>query len=200
MKKYKVYNEIESLINSDFQEYIILDGYRSIYKSKLCEYLCEKNHYSFQECTFEEFMDKKPYLDKDKKMIYVNDYLTEYGRIFNNYERDILSNLPNTNNLIVFNTDNINKIKFKDDAINNKFRIIQFPLLLKENYSYYIFKIIEYYGYHEFMYQIDWCKYNIHKLGAERLKMLLFEIDYTIRKSKDSRISDVTIQDLTGCI
>ena len=180
LKKDKIYSELTNLIKSESHKTIILNGDRTPLKKNFCKSLSELNNYNFEEYTFDSFIEKLPFLEKDKTLIYVNDFLIGNGRILNHIEENRLLHIPETSNLVVLQSDNIESIPLKDNVVVRQFNILQFPKLIKKEIIRYIYDIILLYHYNDDLFLLNWNQYDIEKLDFEKINILLFEINRMI--------------------
>jgi hypothetical protein len=159
---------------------IILESNNIYVKKKFINIL--SNHLNIEkiDISFNDFILNKLHLNNDNKLIYVYDFLLKNGRILNYYEFVFLKYLKKTNNLIIFNSDNMNEIKFKDYDIIDLYPIYSISSIKKE-FIRYIEYIIEKYNYHKDIKSINWFKYDIDKLNFEKINILLYELNNLIK-------------------
>lgn len=189
LKENRITKEISELMYLHYNEAIILNGDKTLLKRDYCKLLCDMNNFNFIEYDFKEFMDKTPYNQYDKTMFYINDFLIDHGRIINFEDETKLLNIPKTSNLLILQTDNLEKIPVKDINLIRKFKILEFPKIDKKEIINYIYNIINYYNYSEDLYMINWNKYkNLEDLNLEKLNILLFEIDTMIKDKVEVHI------------
>ena len=181
-RKYE-YKQLMDLINSNEKRPILLNGHKTCFKKDFCKIFCEVNNITFREYTFDTFIFELPYKKYQNNIIYVSDFYIDNGRIFNQYEEYILSNLVQTNNLIIFESEII--------ETNEKFqnmKKIDFAQITKEDIEKYIYYAISFYKYHSSMNLLNWRSYDIDKLDIEKINLLLFTLNdmftqyYTLRK------------------
>ncbi len=177
LKKYNIYQEINSLFKNKNNYPMILNGEKNKIKRDFCKYMCVLNNYEFKEYNFDNFILKSPYLSEENTLLYVNDFLIGNGRIFNHYEEEKILHLPQTNNIIILQSDNIESIPFKDHNIVKRYKLLEFPKLVKKDIINYIYDIIDLYNYDNNMYILNWSEYNLENIELEYLNMLLFEVD-----------------------
>lgn len=183
LKKTEIYNSISKLIEIKNNDPTILDGEKTKIKRDYSKMVCDINNFNFEEYTFEDFISKLPYNIHDKTMIYVNNFLVENGRILNHYEEDKLLNIPKTDNIILFETENLKNISLKDNNLIRKFNILNFPKVSKKDICCFIYDVINKNDYDENLYLLNWIEYdNIDKLNFEEIQILLFEINNLIKK------------------
>ena len=189
LKENRITKEISELMYLHYNEAIILNGDKTLLKRDYCKLLCDMNNFNFIEYDFKEFMDKTPYNQYDKTMFYINDFLIDHGRIINFEDETKLLNIPKTSNLLILQTDNLEKIPVKDINLIRKFKILEFPKIDKKEIINYIYNIINYYNYSEDLYIINWNKHkNLEDLNLEKLNILLFEIDTMIKDKVEVHI------------
>jgi hypothetical protein len=179
--KKDIYSKLFDIFKKDFKTPIILDGCKTHLKKDFCKIFCEINNISFKEYTFNSFLLTKPHLLYEYNMLYINDYLIGNGRILNDIENETLRSIPKNNNIIIFESINIDTIPYKDSHINQLFNIIKFPSITKKEIVYYINDIINEYNYDDNLFLLNWLSYDIEELNLEKINMLLFELDLMIK-------------------
>ena len=184
LKKNNIYTELNNLFIEKEDKNIILDGENFFLKKYLCKELCKINKHKFLEYSFNQFICESPHINNDNSLIYINDFMIKNGRIFNHYEEDRLLNMRKSNNVIIFQSDNIEQIPFKDNRIIKRFKKLQFPNLEKKDLIHYIYDIVEKYNYDDNLYLLNWSQYNIDKLNIEHINMLIFEINNMFYEGK----------------
>jgi len=177
IRKSNTYHTMEKLIKNKYDSPIILDSSQFLLKKEIIESITFSNRMSFTELSFEEFMINMPHLMYKNTIIYIPDYLIKYGRIFNEYENMILENINSNSNIIIFGSENVDVIPFKDDRINKQYKIIEFPRINREDMIFYIFDKIEEHQYDKYLYFIPWDKIELEKLNYELINILLFELE-----------------------
>jgi len=177
LKNKSVYNIFNDFLKLDLKEPIIFDSIKSPLKKDFCKIVSELNDIQFKEYTFDCFIMELPYVNNKNSILYVNDFLIGHGRILNHYEENILLNLGKNSNLIVFQSDDIKSISFKDTNIIRHFPIINFPEINKKEIIQYIYDIITINKYNNDLYNLNWIKYDIEKLDLEKLNILLYELN-----------------------
>ena len=185
LKKKAIYGILDKLILSNTKEPIILNGNKSPFKKDICKYISDINNVAFKEYRFDSFMLEFPHVHNENSLIYVNDFLVGNGRIFNHYEENVISNLNKNSNLIVFQSDNIDTIAFKDANIIRKFMTINFPEITKKEIVQYIYDTITINNYDSNLYCINWIKYNIQNLGFEKIDKLLKNTNTMFKQDLD---------------
>jgi hypothetical protein len=184
-KNKSIYSIFNDLIKIENKEPIILNGDKTPFKKDFCRYISNINNIPFKEYSFHTFMTEFPHINNDKSLLYIDDFLIGNGRILNHYEENILLNLNRNSNLIVFQSDNIQTIPFKDQLIIRRFPIIQFPEIKKKDIVQYIYDTITLYNYDPNLYTINWSIYNIDNLDFEKINILLFELDHMNKNNID---------------
>jgi hypothetical protein len=177
LKKYNIYSDINKLLKKEYNNPLILNGDKTLLKRDFCKYMCIMNDFNFKEYNFDNFILDSPYLSEYNTLLYVNDFMIGNGRIFNHYEEEKILHLPQTSNVIILQSDNIENIPFKDNNIVKRYNVLQFPKITKKDIVNYIYEIIEAYNYDTNMYILNWSEYNLEKIELEYLNMLLFEIN-----------------------
>jgi hypothetical protein len=175
------FNKINKILQQNIKSIIILEGNNNILKKNMCETLSYLNYVNFYEYSFDSFILSKPYLKNKNSIIYINNFLlSEHkGRILNEDEYTILKNLPKSTNLIIFNANNIKKMKYIDNIIN----IFPIISLIKLNINInHINKAIKKYKYDNKLLNINWTEYNIELLSFEKINILLYEINKIINE------------------
>ena len=189
LKKNNIKKELSNMISTDNYEPVILDGEKTILKKDYCKLLCEMNNFNFKEYSFDQFINYKPYYRYERTLLFVNDFLVDNGRILKYNEENELLQIPETNNLIILQSDNIDTIPLKDSKLLKNFRILSFPKITKKDIIEYIYKVIDYNNYSDDLYIINWNNYkNIENLDFEKLNILLFDIDIMIKNKNDKKI------------
>jgi len=186
LKNKSIYHVFNDVIKQDLKNPIIFDSIKSPLKKDFFKIISELNDIPFKEYTFDYFMMEHPHVNNKNSILYVNDFLVGHGRILNHYEENILLNLNKNSNLIVFHSDNINLIAFKDTNIIRHFPIINFPEINKKEIIQYIYDIITVNKYNDDLYNLNWNKYDIEKLNLEKLNILLYELNNTSKNNLDS--------------
>ena len=190
LKNKSIYHVFNDVIKQDLKNPIIFNGIKSPLKKDFFKILSELNDIPFKEYTFDYFMMEHPHVNNKNSILYVNDFLVGHGRILNHYEENILLNLNKNNNLIVFQSDDINLIPFKDTNIIRHFPIINFPEIKKKEIIQYIYDIITLNKYIDDLYILNWIKYDIENLDLEKLNILLYEINNISKNILDSNNLD----------
>lgn len=186
LKNKNIYYVFNDVVKQDLKNPIIFDSIKSPLKKSFFKIISELNDIPFKEYTFDYFMMEHPHVNNKNSILYVNDFLVGHGRILNHYEENILLNLNKNNNLIVFHTDDINSIAFKDTNIIRHFPIINFPEINKKEIIQYIYDIITINKYNDDLYNLNWIKYDIEKLDLEKLNILLYKLNNLDKNNLDS--------------
>ena len=181
-----IYIELKKNIKMEKNLPIILNGEKTPLKKDFCKIFCNVNNISFQEYTFDEFINQINKLDKENNVIYINDFMINHGRIFNSYEIDILLSLSKMKSLIIFQVDNLEKISFKNNKIINYCKILNFTNLNKLEIQNFIYNSINYYSYSKELFLLNWTFYDIDKIDTESILILLNEVNNMILTYKIS--------------
>lgn len=201
LKENRITKEISELMYLQYNKAVILNGDKTLLKRDYCKLLCDMNNFNFVEYNFREFLDETPYNDNHRTMFYINDFLIDNGRIINFEDENKLLNIPETSNLLILQSDNLEKIPIKDINLIRKFKILEFPKVEKKEIVNYIYSIIDYYNYSEDLYIINWNKHkNLEDLNLEKLNILLFEIDSMIKEKVDIVIINNSIDYLINSL
>lgn len=184
LKKNQIYFNINNLFTESEDKNVILNGENFFLKKHLCKELCKINKYKFLEYSFNQFICESPHINNDYSLIYINDFMIKNGRIFNDFEEHRILNIPKSTNIIMFESDNIDQIAFKDERIIKNFKMLQFPKLEKKDLIHYLYDNIEKYNYDDNLYLLNWAEYNIQKIDIEHLNILLYELNDMFKKNK----------------
>lgn len=185
VKKHNSYRILSNVLDEQSKIPIILDGKNEAYKKEVCQVISYTKKKQFIEVSYDTFLKEVPFLKYNNSLIYVNDFLIKNGRIFNEYETNLLNGIYNDSNMIVFNSDDLNNIYFKDDSIIKNYQLIKFPQIKKKYILLYIKNIIKKYNYHEYLYSLPWTDICLENLNFEMINMLIFELS-TIKKQYKS--------------
>lgn len=196
---FKFFLKNKFIININNPKPIIVDSKVELLKKNYLFYLSKINNIQIKEYTFDKFILEKPYLTFSNILIYINDFLPKKGRVFNSYEKDILLNFKNNNNLIIFNSKSINNIK--DKNLIKNFDIYRFPKLSKIDIINYIYDIIDIEKYDNALYILNWNNYiNIEKINIEKINILLFEINNMFQNNIPLNIIHDSINDIINSL
>ena len=196
---FKFFLKDKFIININNPKPIIVDSKVELLKQNYLFYLSKINNIQIKEYTFDKFILEKPYLTFSNILIYINDFLPKTGRVFNSYEKDILLNFKNNNNLIIFNSKRINNIK--DKNLIKKFDIYKFPQLSKIDIINYIYDVIDIEKYDNALYILNWNNYiNIEKINIEKINILLFEINNMFQNNIPLNIIHDSINDIINSL
>lgn len=176
IKKKNTYNQLINLINDNEERPIILNGNKTLFKKDFIKIFSEVNNLTFREYTFNRFILDLPHKKYRGNVIYISDFFLENGRVLNSYEEVVLSNIVQTKNLIILETENIENMlnKYKIIKLMKK---IDFPTINKKDIQDYIYDTIEFYKYNEELYLLNWLYYDIDKLDIEHINILLFQLN-----------------------
>ena len=178
IKKKDIYNELSIMIqNKKYDTYIFNDPIFNIMsiKKDITKIIFENNLIDFKELTFDEYICTKPSLFVQNTAFYINDYLVKNGRILNDEEKLILS-IKNSN-YIFLDVHDIDSVPIKDNHFNKKFSMLNFPIILKNDIINYIYELIDYHNYHEYLYLVNWNIFDLDKLNFTDIQVLLAKID-----------------------
>ena len=198
--KKSIFNTLDNILKENIKSPCILNGKKTELKKNMCQILANKNNINFEEYSFDEFILYKPYdtikpINNIKSsLIYINDFLLNDGRIFNKYEEDILINLKKTEDLIIFESINIDKIVYKDINIINKFNILEFPNNNKADIVEYIYDTIFHNKYNDKLLDIKWKSFDIECINFEKINIMLFELNN--HHNNNNKINDSYIKSL----
>jgi len=187
-KRNELFLVFNNLIQQDLKNPIILSGSQLQYNEDLCNFFSNINNIEFKKYTFDDFMLELPYVSNKNCLIFVEDFLIKNGRIFNEYEEFRLKELNENSNLIIFNSDDLDTVSFKDTNIIRRFKNIKLKPFSNKDLLYYINYVIYVNDYDNSLYLINWKIYDFKKLSFEKINMLLFELD---RMLKDKESFDI---------
>ena len=178
-KNFPLQNKLSQILKNDLKPSIILNGKETTFKKDFCKNLSNMYNTNFKEYTFDDFMLNLPYNKYENSVIYVNDFLVKNGRILNEYEENKLIELSRilTSNLIIFESDNIDTIPFKDLNLIKRFEIIQFPNIEKKHIIQLIYDSILLNKYNDDMYLINWNNFDIEKWDLNKINDILSRIN-----------------------
>ena len=183
-KKNEAFLIFNNLIQQDLKHPIILSGPQLQYNEDLCNFFSNINNIEFMKYTFDDFMLELPYVSNNNCLIFVEDFLIKNGRILNQYEEFRLHELNENSNLIIFNSNDLDTVPFKDTNIIRRFKNIKLKPFTNKNMVNYINYVINIYDYDDSLYLINWKKYNFQNLSFEKINILLFEVDKMIKEKK----------------
>ena len=192
----KVHHYFHSLLENDFKKPILLDGDRkqSNFKKEFCESITKSNKLEFIDTSFDNFMIQMPHINNKNSVIYIDDFYIGNGRILNSYEEMIISSFDKESNLIILNSDDIDRIIFKDINIIKHYPIIRFPTINKNDINKYISYTILKYKYKDLLYNINWTLYDFSKMNFEKINILLFEVNNIITEKNYKYINNFIIR------
>jgi len=183
----KLSNTLDTCLTSYEKKPIILNSnidYKTTFKSKFkrnfLQNYAEKNNVLYKQCSFDKFIENTLYLDTQDSLIYVDDFLVKNGRILTIYEEQILLNFPYTSNLIIFESENIKTIPYKDNNIIRHYPIVEFPEITKKDIVQYIYDFITARKYNSNLFLIDWKKFDIEYLDIDVLNKILYQVNFLI--------------------
>jgi hypothetical protein len=178
IKRKDIYRDLSLIIqDKKYDTYIINDSIfnNQCMKKDVTKLVFEDNLISFKEMSFNEYITKKPSLFCRDTIFYINDYLINDGRILNEEER--LTILKKNSNYIFLQVNDIDIIPIKDVHFNKKFRMLDFPIILRKDLINYIYELIDYFHYNENLYLVDWESFEIDKLNFTDIHVLLDKIE-----------------------
>jgi hypothetical protein len=182
-KKNEVLLTLNHLSQQDLKHPIILSGPKLVYNEDICNIFCNMNDIEFKKYTFDDFMLELPHVNNKNCLLFIEDFLIKNGRILNEYEEYILLELNENSNLIVFNSNELEKVPFKDTNIIRRFKNIKLKAFTKKDMIFYINYIIYINNYDDNLYLIDWKTYNFENLNFEKINMILFEVDSLFKEN-----------------
>lgn len=178
IKKKDIYNELSIMIqNKKYDTYILNDPIFNIMsiKKDITKIIFENNLINFKELTFDEYICKNPSLFVQNTAFYINDYLVKDGRILNDEEKLIIS--KKNSNYIFLDVHDIDSVPIKDNHFNKKFSMLNFPIILKNDIINYIYELVDYHNYNEYLYLVNWNIFDLDKLNFTDIHVLLEKID-----------------------
>lgn len=189
-KRLDIYNDISLNIQSKMKNPIILNGPETPLKKDFIENVFASSFIPFCSYSFNKFIFEKPYIFNINTAIFVDDFLINDGRQFNQEECDILLNLRNNANYIIFNANNIETIPYQDKRINRRFEVLNFPLIGKKDIVHYIYDIIHNNQFNDDMFCIDWEKYDIHLLNLPKINSLVKDVEHLLKYKMEYNINN----------
>jgi hypothetical protein len=202
IKKKDIYRDLSLIIqDKKYDIYIINDSiFNNQYMKKdVTKLIFEDNLISFKELSFNEYITNKPILFCRDTIFYINDYLINDGRILNEQEK--LTILKKNYNYVFLQSNDIDTIPLKDVHFNKKFRMLDFPIILKKDLINYIYELIDHFQYNENLYLVDWDSFEIDKLNFTDINMLLNKIEkyyFRYNTADPLRANQLTEQALRG--
>jgi len=198
------YEKKPIILNSDIN---YITTFKSKFKRNFIQNYAEKNNFLFRQCSFDKFIANTLYLDTQDSLIYVDDFLIKNGRILTIYEEQLLLNFPYTSNLIIFESENIKTIPYKDNNIIRHFPIVEFPEITKKDIIQYIYDFITARKYNSNLFLIDWKKFDIEYLDIDTLNKILYQVNFLIefdicnnQSLKQDKMIEVMTQIIDGLI
>lgn len=189
-RRMDVYNEIQLRIQSKDMQPFIFNGQITPLKKDFVQNIFESSFIPFTEYSFDKFIYEKPFLLNFNSVIYIPDYMTGHGRILNEEEKEILSNIPRNSNYVILNADNIETIPYQDSKINRKFEVLNFPFVSKKDIVNHIYYIITKNEYNDDMYCIDWNYFDIETLNLESIDNLLKDIEILLKREMEYNVNN----------
>jgi hypothetical protein len=198
IKRKDIYRDLSLIIqDKKYDTYIINDSIfnNQHIKKDFTKLIFEDNLISFKELTFNEFMIKKPHLFSRNTAFYINDYLIKDGRILNEEEK--LSIQKKNSNYVLLQVNDMDIIPIKDNHFNKKIRILNFPVISKKDVVNYIYELIEYFHYNEYLYLVDWNSFDIDKLNFSDIHILLDKIEkYYFKYNTINTVNTVNLNNI----
>lgn len=183
-KKNEAFQIFNNLIQQELKHPIILSSSQLNYNEDLCRFFSNINNIEFMKYTFDDFMLELPYVNNQNCLIFVEDFLIKNGRILNQYEEFRLQELDENSNLIVFNSNELDTVPFKDINIIRRFKNIKLKTYTNKDLIHYINYVININNYDDNLYLINWKKYDLQNLSFEKINMLLFELDRMLKEKQ----------------
>lgn len=140
------------------------------------EIYCLNNNINYEFVSYDNFINNSY---KNKNIIFIEDFMINYGRTLMNKEKEIILNY-NSKSKIIFNTNDYDNLVLKDDVFIKKFKMYNFPKICKINLNNYIFNLIEYYNYNSDLKLINWKNFDIDKLNFKEIEDLIFNLHMII--------------------
>jgi len=191
-----IYSDLNDIVKHNMKNPVILNGVKTPFKMDLCKIISEQNNVKFKEYTFDTFITELPHVNNKNSLLYINDFLIKHGRILNHYEENILFNLHQNSNLIVFNTENLNTVPFKDINIIRYFKIYEFPEIDKREIIQYCYDNITVNNYDSELYNLDWITFNIEKLDFEKINILMYLMNNMFKKKKNINVLNENVNNM----
>ena len=177
--------KFRDIICTDIKQPIILDGKKSEFKRDYCKTLSESMNIKFIDCTFDNLMLDSPHLEHQNSIIYVTDFLVGHGRILNHFEEEKLHYMVGNSNLVILQSDNLDRIPFKDSNIIRRFPVIKFPNIDKKDIVHYIYDVISLNKYNNDLYLINWNSYDVEKWNFKKINNILSELNGIMYENMD---------------
>jgi hypothetical protein len=198
LTKNNAVNTLQSIIQKGSKTPIIVDSLNISFKKDIIEYTAFLNKKTYVESCYEHLINNVPHLRFSNSVIYVPDFLIKHGRIFNEYEKNFLKSINTNSNLVIFGSENLKDIVFKDDEINNLYKIIDFPKIYRKDIIFHIFDMIEINKYDQYLFTLPWSEIEVEKLNFEMINILLYELDSIKKEFSKATITKKLIKNLVN--
>ena len=182
INKIEIKNTLIDLIN-DIDNIKIINNPGQKFCKDCFEIYCYQNNLEYEIISYNNFYNN--IFNHQKKFIFVEDFMINYGRTLMNKEKEVILNY-NQKQKVIFNIDDYENIVLKDDSFIKKLKIYNFPKICKRDIFNYIFNLIEYYNYNQNLQLINWTKFNIDKLSLKEIEDLIFNIHLIVLSNKNS--------------
>lgn len=150
---------------------------------------CLKSYFSNENIDY-DVINYSNFINNNKQkseFIIVPDFMINYGRIITLTEIEKINKYNYYSN-IIFHINDYENLVLKDDSFIKKYKMYNFPYISKYHINNYIYNLIDYYKYDNYLQLINWNKYNIEKLDFSKIEDLLYKLHMHIifdRKNKD---------------
>lgn len=145
------------------------------------EIYCYNNNLKYDIISYKDLYNNR--FSNQRDIIFVNDFLVDYGRIIKEYEKKKLFNYKE-NPKILLNINNYEDIILKDNKFIDNFKMHKFPLINKRHINNFIFNLIDYYDYDNDLHLFDWKKLNLENLTFRDIENLVYSMHRDILKEK----------------
>lgn len=150
---------------------------------------CFKNYFSnenidFTVMNYSKFINN---IDKEvSKYIIVPDFMINYGRVLTLSEIEYLNKYNKYSN-IIFHLNDYENLVIKNNEFIKKYKMYNFPYITKYNINNFIYNLVDYYKYDDYLQLINWNKYDIEKLDFYKLEDLLYKLHIHIIFNKKNK-------------
>lgn len=152
------------------------------YKNELFNIYCENKNLNIESIQYDNFINNN--YNENSNIIYINDFLTHYGRNMLNEEKELFLTYNKSPKLIL-NIESSNDLILIDNHFINKFNTILFPDMNKYILNDYIYNFIEYYHFNELIHSIQWSSYDLCKLSLKEIDELIYKIHLSYQLKKN---------------
>lgn len=180
---------LEYLIKKGSNTPILIDGDGNFVEEVLRKFAsdCRKK---VHDVTYDKFIETVPHLCGSGNIIYVHDFLPkQIGRIFNEYETNFMQGLRCDKNLVVLETNELQKIPFKDDEMLKSYHYLKFPTIHRKHLVLHVKNMIEQNGYDEYLANLPWDSVPLEQLNFELLNILIYDLAYLRSECSSAHIS-----------